>query len=54
VCGLLDRVGGALVDERERLELKAIEMLKGPKCLVQPEPVDHAWWDDGSGVYSIG
>lgn len=36
------------------LELKAIEMLKGPKRLVQPEPVDHAWWDDGSGVYSIG
>ena len=54
MCGLLDRVGGALVDERERLELKAIEMLKEPKRLVQPEPVDHAWWDDGSGVYSIG
>ena len=54
VCGLLDRVGGALAEERERLELKAIEMLKGPKRLVQPEPVDHAWWDDGSGVYSIG
>ena len=31
-----------------------LEMLKGPKRLVQPEPVDHAWWDDGSGVYSIG
>ncbi|WP_368094206.1 hypothetical protein [Bifidobacterium catenulatum] len=43
-----------MVDERERLELKALEMLKEPKCLVQPEPVDHAWWDDGSGVYSIG
>lgn len=54
VCGLLDRVGDALAEERERLELKAIEMLKGPKRLVQPEPVDHAWWDDGSGVYSIG
>ena len=49
VCGLLDRVGGALAEERERLELKAIEMLKGPKRLVQPEPVNHAWWDDGSG-----
>ena len=47
-------VGGALAEERERLELKAIEMLKGPKRLVQPEPVDHAWWDDGSGVYRIG
>ena len=54
VCGLLDRVGGALAEERERLELKAIEMLKGSKRLVQPEPVNHAWWDDGSGVYSIG
>lgn len=40
VCGLLDRVGDALAEKRERLELKAIEMLKGPKCLVQPEPVD--------------
>ena len=40
VCGLLDRVGDALAEERERLELKAIEMLKGPKRLVQPEPVD--------------
>ena len=29
VCGLLDRVGGALVDERERLELKAIENAEG-------------------------
>ena len=46
MCGLLDRVGGAVGDERERLELKAIEMLK--------ELVDHAWWDDGSGVYSLG
>lgn len=54
VCGLLDRVGDALAEERERLELKAIEMLKEPKRLVQPEPVDHAWWDDGSGVYSVG
>ncbi len=54
MCGLLDRVGDALAEERERLELKAIEMLKEPKRLVQPEPVDHAWWDDGSGVYSIG
>ena len=34
VCGLLDRVGDALAEERERLELKAIEMLKGPKRLV--------------------
>ena len=49
VCGLLDRVGDALAEERERLELKAIEMLKEPKRLV-----DHAWWDDGSGVYSVG
>ena len=40
VCGLLDRVGDALAEERERLELKAIEMLKEPKRLVQPEPVD--------------
>ena len=39
VCGLLDRVGDALAEERERLELKAIEMLKEPKRLVQPEPV---------------
>lgn len=54
VCGLLDRVGDALAEERERLELKAIEMLKGLKRLVQPKPVNHAWWDDGSGVYSIG
>ena len=53
VCGLLDRVGDALAEERERLELKAIEMLKGPKRLMQPEPVYHAWWDDSSGVYSI-
>ena len=53
MCGLLDRVGDALAEERECLELKAIEMLKGPKRLVQPEPVNHAWWDDGSGVYSI-
>ena len=35
VCGLLDRVGDALAEERERLELKAIEMLKEPKRLVQ-------------------
>lgn len=53
VCGLLDRVGDVLAEERERLELKAIEMLEGPKRLVQPEPVYHAWWDDSSGVYSI-
>ena len=52
--GLLDRVGDALAEERERLELKAIEMLKGPKHLAQPEPVNYAWWDDGSGVYSVG
>lgn len=54
VYGLLDRVGDALAKERERLELKAIEMLKGPKHLAQPEPVNYAWWDDGSGVYSVG
>ena len=54
VYGLLDRVGDALAEERERLELKAIEMLKGPKHLAQPEPVNYAWWDDGSGVYSVG
>lgn len=47
VYGLLDRVGDALAEERERLELKSIEILKGPKRLVQPEPVNHAWWDDG-------
>ena len=35
VYGLLDRVGDALAEERECLELKAIEMLKGPKHLVQ-------------------
>ena len=28
VCGLLDRVGDALAEERERLELKAIEMTR--------------------------
>ena len=33
VCGLLDRVGDALAEERERLELKAIEMLKGRSVL---------------------
>ena len=54
VYGLLDRVGDALAEERKRLELKAIEMLKGPKHLAQPEPVNYAWWDDGSGVYSVG
>lgn len=54
VYGLLDRVGDALAEERERLELKAIEMLKGPKHLAQPEPVNYAWWDDDSGVYSVG
>lgn len=54
VYGLLDRVGDALAEERERLELKAIEMLKGLKHLAQPEPVNYAWWDDGSGVYSVG
>lgn len=54
VYGLLDRVGDALAEERERLELKAIEMLKGPKHLAQPEPVNYAWWGDGSGVYSVG
>lgn len=54
VYGLLDRVGDALAEERERLESKAIEMLKGPKHLAQPEPVNYAWWDDGSGVYSVG
>lgn len=54
VYGLPDRVGDALAEERERLELKAIEMLKGPKHLAQPEPVNYAWWDDGSGVYSVG
>ena len=36
MCGLLDRVGGALVDERERLELKAIEMLKDVLTWVAP------------------
>lgn len=34
VYGLLDRVGDALAKEREHLELKVIEMLKGPKRLV--------------------
>lgn len=43
VYGLLDRVGDALAEERERLELTAIKMLKGPKHLAQPEPVNHAW-----------
>ena len=33
VCGLLDRVGDALAEERERLELKAIEMLKDRSVL---------------------
>lgn len=44
VCGLLDRVGDALAEERERLELKAIEirciMLGGmivPACTASAE-----------------